>query len=447
MKSVLIVSDDEVGTRMAGPGIRYYQFARELSKRYTVALVVPRLPDSSQGDFEILQASDWLGRRFRSLVRRYDVVVAKTLRAWTMNRLARDDVRVVYDLHDPLLLGNLDFHAGEKLSERRRRFESRGPALLQELALLTGNAFVCASERQRDFWIGMLGALGRIDPKSAARDPSLRDLIDVVPFGLESEPPVATKPVLKGVVPGIREQDKVLLWGGGIWNWLDPLTPIRAIHALAQTRDDVKLFFLGVKHPNPSVHQLAMTERAVQLAEELGLYDRFVFFNFGWVPYGERANYLLESDLGISGHLDTVEARFSFRTRVLDYFWAGLPIVATRGDVLADLVEEADLGRAVDVGSVDEWTRAIEELLDDQAETVRVRRNLEQVREEFAWPRVIQPLVRLAALPGRTVESPYRAAALTVRYGSTALGAVLLRGGVRDGAREVYRVLRRPPVP
>ena len=447
MKKVLVVSNDEIGLRMAGPGIRYYHFARELSKRYDVALVVPALPGDSLGDFDVLQASDWRGRRFRSLARRYDVLIAQTLRSWTMSALARSDVRVVYDLYDPFLIGNLGFHAGEEVSRRYRRVAFRAPTLLQEIALLTGNAFVCASERQRDLWIGMLGALGRIDPEAAAQDPSFRDLIDVVPFGLESEPPVATKPALKGVVPGIREGDKVLLWGGGIWNWFDPLTPIRAVHALSRKRDDVKLFFLGVKHPNPGVHQLAMTARAVDLAKELGLYDRFVFFNFGWVPYAERANYLLESDLGISSHLDTLEARFSFRTRLLDYFWASLPTVATEGDVLSELVEDANLGRTVGVGSVEGWTRAIEELLDDQGEYARVRRNVEQAREAFAWPRVIEPLARLASLPGRVVEPPHPAATTTVRYGALALRALLLRRGLLGGAREAYRILRRPPVP
>jgi glycosyltransferase involved in cell wall biosynthesis len=431
---------------MAGPGIRYYHFARELSKRHSVALVVPRLPEKPLGDFEVLRASDWLGRQFRSLVRKYDVLVAKSLRPWTMRALAREDLRVLYDLYDPLLLGNLDFHAGEDISDRRRRLAFRAPTLLQEIALLTGNAFVCASERQRDLWIGMLGALGRIDPESAAEDPGLRDLIDVVPFGLESDPPVATKAALKGVVPGIGEHDKVLLWGGGIWNWLDPLTPIRAVHALSRKRDDVKLFFLGVEHPNPGVHQQAMAARAVGLAKELGVYDRFVFFNFGWVPYEDRANYLLESDIGISSHLDTVEARFSFRTRLLDYFWAGLPTVATRGDILSDLVEEANLGRTVAVGSVEDWTRAIEELLSDESEYARVRRNVADAREGFAWPNVIRPLARLAAL-STSVYRPHSSAATTVRYGAVAIQEVLLRSGLHGGAREVYRALRRPPVP
>ena len=41
---------------------------------------------------------------------------------------------------------------------------------------------------------------------------------------------------LKGVVPGIGADDKVILWGGGIYNWFDPLTLIRAVDRLRQRR-------------------------------------------------------------------------------------------------------------------------------------------------------------------------------------------------------------------
>ena len=108
------------------------------------------------------------GRRFRSFARTFDVVIAQTLRTWTMRSLASADVRVIYDLYDPFLIGNLTFNAGEDVSPRYRRVAFRAPTLLQEIALSTGSAFICASERQRDLWIGMLGALGRIDPESAA---------------------------------------------------------------------------------------------------------------------------------------------------------------------------------------------------------------------------------------------------------------------------------------
>ena len=447
MKRLLLVSNDEVGAQMAGPGIRYYQFARQLSNLFDVTLVIPTVPREPLGDFEVLEAADWRGRRFRALANRFDVVVAQTLRSWTMRALAKADVRVIYDLYDPFLIGNLGYHAEEDVSRRYRYVAFRAPTLLQQIALATGSAFICASERQRDFWLGMLGALGRIDPEVADADPNLRDLIEVVPFGLEPDPPIATGPAIKGVLPGIEADDKVLLWGGGIWNWFDPLTPIRAVGELAKRRSDVKLFFLGVKHPNPGIPAMAMTGRAVELTKELDLYARFVFFNFDWVPYADRASYLLDSDIGISSHLDTIETRFSFRTRLLDYFWAGLPTVATQGDVLSDLVQERNLGRAVGYADVEGWARAIEELVDDPDELARVRRNIELARQDFTWPKLVEPLARIASLPGGAVRPPGNVAALAYRYLGAGLETVVRGNGLRGGARDVYRILRRPPVP
>ena len=58
--------------------------------------------------------------------------------------------------------------------------------------------------------------------------------------------------------------------------------------------------------------------------------DHTVFFNDGWVPYAERGAWLAEADIGVSAHFDDIETRFAFRTRLLDYLWAGLPIVTTR---------------------------------------------------------------------------------------------------------------------
>ncbi|NJP07416.1 MAG: glycosyltransferase family 4 protein, partial [Chloroflexaceae bacterium] len=76
---------------------------------------------------------------------------------------------------------------------------------------------------------------------------------------------------------------------------------------------------------------MVMYDQTVALADELGLRDTTVFFNDHWVPYTERGRYLLEADIGISTHLEHIETRFAFRTRVLDYIWAGLPMVVSDG--------------------------------------------------------------------------------------------------------------------
>ena len=196
----------------------------------------------------------------------------------------------------------------------------RSTLLAQRLALRTGAGFVCASERQRDLWLGVLATLGRIDIESYRRDPTLRQLIDVVPFGLPPAPPQSGPSVAKGVIPGIGPEDRLLVWGGGVWNWLDPLTPIRAVASLARRRGDVRLLFLGVRHPDPVFPETRMTRRAIELSQQLGVRDRHVFFNEGWVRYDERAQFLLEADAGVSAHLDILETRYAFRTRILDYF-------------------------------------------------------------------------------------------------------------------------------
>ena len=53
-------------------------------------------------------------------------------------------------------------------------------------ALHDGHHFLCASEKQRDLWLGMLLAERLIPPDVYDRDPGLRSILDVVPFGVPS---------------------------------------------------------------------------------------------------------------------------------------------------------------------------------------------------------------------------------------------------------------------
>lgn len=430
---------------MAGPGIRYRQFALQLADRFDVALVIPNEPEEELPGVRVLRARDYSYARFKQLTRSFDVVVAQQFSVGVMQQLARSEIPVVYDLYDPILFEALGLYGGQQISASSAKRLSQAAVQKQILALQTGSAFICASDRQRDLWLGVLGALGQIDLDRFRGDPTLNRLVGVVPFGLEAEEPRASEPVLKGVVPGIAEGDKVLLWGGGIWNWLDPLTPIKAV---AETsRRDVKLFFLGVQHPDPRVPAMEVTSRAVELAQTLGVYDSQVFFNFGWTPYAERAGYLLEADLGISAHFDTVETRFAFRTRLLDYFWAGLPTVATRGDVLADLVADHGAGRGVAPEAVDEWVEAIDGLLGNEDEYAQAQARIPELRDQFSWPRVVEPLASLLAEPLPGPRFPVGAVPTTARYLFAGFVGTVGAHGLRGTAERVAAALRQPDVP
>ena len=70
-------------------------------------------------------------------------------------------------------------------------------------------------------------------------------------------------------------------------------------------------------------------------------------FNDDWVPYAHRGAWLLQADCAVAAHHDHLETRFAHRTRLLDCLWAGLPVVCTRGDELAERIERDDLGATV----------------------------------------------------------------------------------------------------
>jgi hypothetical protein len=185
---------------------------------------------------------------------------------------------------------------------------------------------------------------------------------------------------------------------------------------------------------------MAMTQRALDLARELGLTDNGVHFNENWVPYEARGAWLLEADIGVSAHFDDLETRFAYRTRLLDCFWAGLPVVTTGGDSLGRLVAERGLGRVVPAEDVGAWSDAVASLLDDEEALADVQSRLQAVRNELAWPRVVEPLVRLLQDPprksGRVVDTTLAA------YGARRLDYALASRGIAGTARRIAAIAR-----
>jgi len=168
----------------------------------------------------------------------------------------------------------------------------------------------------------------------------------------------------------------------------------------------VKLFFIGRGHPNTrDVPDMLMYDRTVALAEELGLRDKTVFFNDAWVPYNQRQDYLLESDIGISTHFDSAETTFSFRTRLLDYFWAGLPMIVNSGDMLSELVEQKGLGYVVAPGDIEGLAAAILKLAAEPDRRESRAAAMAAVRERFIWERTLEPLVNFCRHPYHSADA------------------------------------------
>jgi glycosyltransferase involved in cell wall biosynthesis len=400
--SLLIISQDVVGAQMAGPGIRYFHLARVLAQHFPTTLAIP---DNSPVDlpttpFALMRYTRSKWASLAALAQQAQVILLPSDTASEFPQLAQVAGALVIDGYDPLLIEWLALNAGRDLNEQMAWWRNR----MKELAgqFLLGDFYLCASERQRDWWIGLLEAHGRLNPATFAADPSLRKLIDVVPYGLAASPPQHTRPVIKGVWPGIAPADKLLLWGGGLWPWLDPLTAIRAVGKLWPSHPELRLVFPGTKHPNPSMAGMpTWNVQAQALAAELGLLDRAVFFG-DWVGYADWQNVLLESDVALTLHFDMLETRLAFRSRLLEYIWAAVPVVATRGDATSELVHNFGIGLVVEYADVAGVAAAIEQLLAEPT-TARAA-NFAQAQQALTWERAVQPLVEFCHNPRRAAD-------------------------------------------
>lgn len=438
---VLIITGDPIGTKMAGPAIRAWNMADALCKEHLVTLVSLSRVEPVDAAFQVVHIAPGDERRMEKLEAQADVIIFQGLAMALFDTIARTQKVLVCDIYDPMHLEQLE--QGKKLSrpEWDRVVTDATEVLNQQLR--RGDFFLCASERQRQFYLGQLAALGRINPANYENDPDLERLLAVVPFGLSPEFPERRRAVLKGVRPGIERDSRILLWSGGLYNWFDPATLIRAVAGVASRHDDVRLFFQGTQHPHPGVPEMQVVADSRRLAAELGVIDRVVFFNDSWVEYADRHNYLTEADAGVSTHFAHVETTFSFRTRILDYLWAGLPMVVTEGDHFAELVEREGLGVVVPTGDVGALEGAIERVLYDEDFRRDAKASIAKVRESYTWPAVLEPLVRFAREPAHAPDLLARGAIRLDNVKPRRERRPATRTGLRHDARLVVHYFRQ----
>jgi len=411
--NVLIVTGDPIGKKLSGPGIRAWHMAEALSVSHDVTLVsLTSVDEALSSAFRLTHVEPGDDKTFSGWESWADTIIFQGHAMELFPSLRSSSKHLIVDIYDPMHLEQLEQARHLPAEQWDKQVADARTTIEAQLAV--GDYFLCASERQRHFYLGQLTSLGRVNPAGYADDPHLERLIGVVPFGLPGVDPIHSRPVLKGVVPGIEAEDQVIIWSGGVYDWFDPLTLIRAVAKLSATKPSVKLFFMGTAHPHPGVPEMPIVKASRDLAEELGVAGKHVFFNDSWVDYDDRQNYLLEADLGASTHRSHIETTFSFRTRILDYLWASLPMVVTEGDHFADEVDRHGLGKTVPAGDVDAVVAALDVVLFDEKFSARAIKALRGVREHYRWGTVLEPLVNHVA--GIADGSIIRSTSKPVRY-------------------------------
>lgn len=407
-KRILILSGAAYGDRMSSPGIRAHHMARVLVERVPDASVTLAVAaDSAQGRVENPPCRVVYYTKLTVLreIAKHDIVIATGFPGYALFFFPWKTF--VLDFFTVYILEWMESSADDPgfRPARRKAWLSQARKLLN-IQLTFADYVLAASERQRDAHLGSMMSLGLISPHSHAKDRSLSKLIGIAPHGIRNDPVQRTKQMIKGRYAGIKETDKLVLWNGGIVSWYDPATLIRAIAELSRERDDIKLVFVGSSYP--SLGSLGLGNRfleALNLSRSLRLYNGNVFFDLGWVPYDEMKDYTVEADLSVCTYFQGLETNFSLRTRFLDVFWAEVPLVCTRGDVLAQLVEEHGLGITVDEGDVSGVAAAIRRLVDDHEFLAECKRNIRTAKQCMTWEVALAPLIEFCN-DGESIAKP-----------------------------------------
>jgi hypothetical protein len=388
MADLLIITHEHIGSRMAGPGIRAWEIAKSLARAgFEVLLATPYPEISGEGTLSVVgfmwedpaSLERWL-RSARAVMATGPVLS-----------------RVVHRLRKPLEQPTIvDLYYVPEIEIVLLSSISSSPFLIDLFVeetltyLRCGDFFVYATERQRDFWLGALWMAGRLNERTLALD--LERWIARVPMGIPDDPPRGEKRVLKGVIPGIRPEDKVVLWMGGIWEWTDPMTLGEAMEHVLRHHPEVRLVFGAVHHYDervvPPMSRAAQFLRWCQERDWLG---RYVFF-LDWIPYEQRGLYLLEADIGVSLHDHPLESRYAVRARSLDYLWASLPCVLSAGDELADLLQAYGLARLVPTRDPRAVAEALLSWLEESPSREQLARRTLPLRDQLRWSVVVRPV-------------------------------------------------------
>ncbi len=397
MGQFLIITYEHIGPKMAGPGIRAWEIARSVAGYgfdVTLATPYPELPGSENPRVVGFSWDDPLS--LEQWIQGADVVMAiGPLLSRVVHWLRRPiEQPVIADLYDISQIEQILISAHSGLY-----FPMLVDILTEEALcyLSNGDFFVCATERQRDFWLGTLWMAGRLNASTLSMDPE--HWITLVPMGIPDDPPEWNGPVLKGVVPGIGSQDKVALWMGGLWEWTDPLTLAAAIEQVLASRQDVRWVFGALHHYDEQVvPKMSKAARFLEQCQKEGWLGRYVFF-LDWIPYTQRGAYLLEADVGIGLHDQPFESRYAIRARSLDYLWASLPCVLSAGDEMTRLLGARGLAAVVPPGDPCAVADALLERLDSAPSRSEMDRRMRPLQDAVRWSVLVEPIVKFLKQP------------------------------------------------
>lgn len=371
-RALLVCPEPLARGRRAGIGIRFAEIARVLrGDGHSVEVISP-----DGGEIEGCSALATSPQSLLDATKRSDVAIVQ---GHVANELFAhgSPLPTVVDLYDPYIVENLHYYP----SSGPEVFRHDHDTLMRSLA--RGDLFLCASQAQRLFYLGMLLAIGRLNPLVFERDPHSDDLVRIAPFGVQ--PPRARH---------AADLERPAILFGGIYDWYDPILAIEAVARVRASIPGVTLTFNT--HPNADITPQGRTAEAMRYVRSHG-FDDFVRFE-PWVPYETRSSFFDRFAVALLTFPQSLETDLSMRTRVYDYLWAGLPIVSSSAPGTDEILRSYDAGTVVE-GSADDLASALVSILRKPTRHTAMVAGAARFVADHQWERALEPLLTYCRAP------------------------------------------------
>jgi glycosyltransferase involved in cell wall biosynthesis len=390
-KKVLIVSNGPVppmqGYKIEGGGQRSWGLALGLTQNQSPVTVAVPITYSIGSDetAENIALVNWSSLdNLASLANKHDAVIVSYSSGKTAEFIAKhikDSMSLILDCYVPIYV---EISARESESVPNDYINYMVDLSKFNKSLKRGDYFLYANEPQKHFYTGVLSALGVINPYSYKNFSRLLH----VPSGVDRD---TTDAVANPYLDlGIKEDDFVLLWFGGLYPWFDISSLLKCMPKINQATPS-HLVIVGGKNPyNQNVDIQKQFFAAQKYVDENNL-DKVIHF-VDWVDYSVRLSYYKHANAVISINKSGDENQYSWRTRVMDYIWGETPVITNGGDPLSELLIESNA--AIKISNIDE--KSISKILIDitknDEKLTTMKKNIKSVKASFYWDKVVIPI-------------------------------------------------------
>ena len=391
-KTCLIISYGPIPTpkyqKIEGGGMRCWGLALGLrSKGYDITIGVNDNFPLDVSSVEDINLINWQENdRFKEAINVYDIVIINYSMGGPMSFVVdaiSDHVTLVLDCYVPIYI---EVSARESADVATEYSNYSHDIVHYNKALKRGDYFLCANIPQKHMYMGVLGALGILNPYSYKKERIL-----VVPFGVESALDIQ-HPHNPYQELGIKKDDFVLLWFGGLYPWFNIKPLLSAIKKISAERSNFKFVIVGGRNPfnsHPDFIKQYTTTHAFM--KENDLLDTSVYF-VDWVDFSDRVNWFQHAKAVISINNVGEENIYSWRTRVMDFVWGEIPMITNGGDPLSDSLISHNA--AIELEDIDESTlyQTLNSILSQEAVIAEVRKELLKQKKQYYWENVVSPL-------------------------------------------------------